>query len=115
MQQDFEMFAGDTKKINLTVRYDNGTVVDLSGGVIRWVLKRNVNSTQPVTLKTSLSDAPGIVMTDPVNGKCQITLAAADTKNLTPGEYYHEAEVTDFQDNVSTVFTGTVTIQASGV
>ncbi|WEK53335.1 MAG: hypothetical protein P0Y55_12145 [Candidatus Cohnella colombiensis] len=109
--QNFEMFAGDSIQIEVAVT-DKGEAVYLTGTTIKWALKRSVLKTANVALKTTAS---GIELTDPTDGKFQVTLNAIDTVSLKPGYYYHEAEITDASGNVSTIMTGTVAIVASGV
>lgn len=108
--QNFDMVAGDTKKINITVT-DTGSAVDLTGASIKWALKRSVSASSTDVFKTTSS---GISITDATHGKFQITLNPSDTLAL-KGTYYHESEVTDASGNVSTVCSGNVVINPSGV
>jgi hypothetical protein len=101
--QNFTMFAGDTKNIIVTI--DNAT--DLLGATFKWGVRKKEYSTTNDLLKES----PEIV-TD--KNTITIKLKPPDTANLL-GSYYHECEVTDQQKNVSTVFTGLMTIKISGV
>lgn len=109
--QNFEMFAGDTKDIVVTVDDGDGIPVNLTGASIKWVLKKATVTGAQQVLKTM---ANGIFLTDPLAGEFTVRLATADT-NAISGKFYHEAEVTDSSGNVSTVFTGTVKIEPSGV
>jgi hypothetical protein len=104
--QNFEMVAGDTKNVVVTVA---GT--DLTGATIKWALKKSVSSTVANVSKTT---SDGISISDAAGGVFTIALAPADTVNL-KNDYYHEAEVTDQQGNVSTVMTGRISILLSGV
>lgn len=108
--QNFEMYAGDTKDIVITVTNANGAVVNLSGASVRWALKKNVSASQNAYKTTS----SGVTLTSPSAGVFTVRLSAGDTQGL-QGRYYHEAEVTDVLGNVSTVTTGYVTIEPSGV
>jgi hypothetical protein len=98
INQNFSMIAGDTKSLIATMSED------LSGASVRWVIKKNVNSTENILLKASTVSGTDIT----------IKLDPADTLSLV-GTYYHECEVTDQQNNVSTVFTGMCLINKSGI
>lgn len=104
---DITMFAGDTKTLQVTVKDENGDAVDLTGASIRWQASRSVNK-RPADLEKSVGD--GITITDATAGRFDVTLDSADTEDLR-GDFYHEAEVIDASGNVSTVFTGTLTIE----
>jgi hypothetical protein len=105
--QNFEMFAGDTKYIVVTV-----SNVNLTGASVKWAMKKTIFNATPDVHKDTVSG--GINITDAAAGKFTITLAPTDTTDIS-GSYYHEAEVTDAIGNVSTVLAGTVTINRSGV
>lgn len=111
-KQDFKMYAGDTKDIVVTVKTASGAVVDLSSASVKWALKRHTHGPHDVFKKTG---GGGITITDVLGGVFTVRLNSIDTKDLHQGRYYHEAEVTDMQGNVSTVMTGTVTLEHSGV
>jgi hypothetical protein len=106
--QNFEMFQGDTKNIVVTV-----TGTDLTGASIKWAMKRSVSSTV-VDVSKSIGNGISITSASPTSSVFEIKLDPADTINL-KGDYYHEAEVKDAQNNVSTVMTGRISIQLSGV
>lgn len=102
--QDFSMFAGDTKDIVVTM----SDSTNLTGATIAWVLRRGgVTGTVEVPKSTT----SGISIS---NTTFTVRLSASDTANL-KGRYYHEAEVTDVSGNVSTVMTGSISIEPSGV
>lgn len=99
--QNFSMFAGDTKNINVTMT--DGT--PLSGSSIKWGLLKQGATVVSKTTSNGITVA-GSVFT--------IKLNASDTVGFV-GRYYHEAEVTDMFGNVSTVMTGFITIEKSNV
>lgn len=103
LNQNFTMFQGDSK--NIVVDISSDEALDLTGATIKWALKKKVYSTENELLKT---------ITDATNGQVIIQLEPVDTANLT-GLYYHELELTDGAGNVSTIMTGNVTINKSGV
>lgn len=104
--QNFEMYAGDTKNIEVTI-----AGVNLTGASVKWALKRTVYEADAVISKDTTG---GISITNASGGVFVIALAPGDTTSLS-GDYYHEAEITDSASNVSTVFTGKATINLSGV
>lgn len=109
--QDIVIYAGDTVNINVTV-FDsdsNGLRKNIAGSVISWVLF-DPDDTGVMLTKTT---ADAITITDGLNGRLVIPLVPADTEQLTPGSYRHEAEVTDASGNVSTAMTGDFIIKES--
>jgi len=110
LNQNFEIWAGDTPFINIVITREN-QVVDISGTTIKWVVKDYVDAETNHILKTT---GDGITIIEPANGKCQISLDREDTLNLS-GKYYHEAELTDVEGRVSTILLGMVTIHPSGI
>jgi hypothetical protein len=114
--QNFEMYAGESKVITVTVREPPlpdgtlGPLIDLTGSSIEWIVKRAEDDA--VGLITKIVGA-GIALLNQTTYKGQftITLAPADTVSLGGASYYHEAEVTDVAGNVSTVTRGILTIK----
>jgi hypothetical protein len=99
INQNFSMYAGDTKNLVITMPED------LTGCSVKWGLRQRNN--ENVILKQSPTIA--------INGnEITIPLLPIDTASL-HGAYYHECELTDQQGSVSTVFTGMASIQRSGV
>ena len=104
--QNFEIHAGDSRDIVVTVADSQGAAVDLTGAAIAWQLARSAGSAAPAVSK---SLGAGIAITDGPNGVFTVTLDPADTEGLT-GLCYHEAEVTDAAGNRSTVLSGVATV-----
>jgi hypothetical protein len=102
INQNFSMYAGDTKNLVITMPED------LTGCTVKWGLRQRQYSTENFISKTT-SDGISINGTE-----ITIKLAPADTQALA-GTYFHECEVTDQLGNVSTIFTGMGTISKSGV
>jgi hypothetical protein len=98
VNQNFSMIAGDTKSLIATMSED------LTGASVKWIIKKNVNSAENILLKTGTVSGTDIT----------IKLDPVDTVNLV-GTYYHECEVTDQLNNVSTIFTGMCLINKSGI
>ena len=104
VNQNFTMTAGDTKYLNFTVTMTSSTLV---GSTIKWVMCKYDS---PVLTKTTTGDVSISSAT-----VFRVTLNPSDTLSLVPGQYVHQAEVTDVSANVSTVSDGTVTIRTSRV
>lgn len=118
---DFEMFAGDTKALVVSVTDDEGDAVSIVGADVVWQLatkrwKRERKAAiaagtsplpQPILNKTTDDD---ITITNGAGGVFTVTLNPLDTIELSGG-YYHEAEVTLNDGTVATVLTGIVTIK----
>jgi hypothetical protein len=107
------MYSGDTKLITVNISDDNFEDLDITGATLKWVVKRNIRSSTNNILKTT---DDGIIVFDQQEqrGRIQIKILPADTEKLS-GDFYHEIELTDVQGNVSTVMTGTITIEIDGV
>jgi hypothetical protein len=102
---DFTMFSGDSKVLQTSLTDDTNAVVDITGAEITWQLSRKVTS--PAILTKTVGS--GITITNPANGQFEVAIDPVDTADL-KGDYYHEIEMV-LNGVVSTVLTGTVTIQ----
>lgn len=101
--QNFDMFAGDTKDIIVTMTDST----NLSGASVKWSLRRGGARGPLVASKTTSS---GVTTS---GTSFTVRLSSADTSSLV-GQFYHEAEVTDVSGNVSTVTIGEIKIEPSG-
>lgn len=108
--QDVTIYAGDTANLSVTV-YDTdaGGYKNIANSTIAWVVF-DPDSTGVLLAKTT---ADAITITDELNGLFAILLVPADTEDVSPGVYRHEAEITDASGNVSTALTGDFTIKES--
>lgn len=103
VNQNFSMFAGETKNIIVPNTKDDGTDLDLTGATIKWTVKQRKNSPTVVLEKLSPDiTAEGNVLT--------IHLKPPDTVSL-KGDYYHKCSVEDQSENDSVLFTGTLAIE----
>jgi hypothetical protein len=109
VNQDFEIYAGDTKNLVVTVTKSDGTIAPLIGDVtVKWVAVRGKD------IVISKDTTNGIAITDDANGEFTVRLDSVDTKTLL-GSLKHEAVITDGLGNVSTVMVGTIKVLASYV
>lgn len=108
--QNFEIFAGDSKQIEILVTdEDTDLPVDLTpylSGTIIWVVYDK--STKNLILSKSLGS--GVTVPSPSSGIVIITLSPTDTENITPKLYNHECEISSSPTDVATVTTGTINI-----
>lgn len=102
---NFSMFAGDTKVLEIVVVDESNVVVDLTATVIRWQLAKQVTDS-PIISK---SIGSGIEVVSAPGGRFNVSLAPADTLNLS-GTYYFESEL-DKAGVISTVLTGNADIK----
>lgn len=105
MITNFEMTAGDSKTLVVTVKDAEGVDVSITGATIKWHAARSFGKTASITKTTS----SGIAITDGANGVFTVTLAGSVTESLV-GNFYHEAEVTFSDGTVATVLFGTMKI-----
>lgn len=107
-----EMKRGDVKRLNpVTIETLSGTLINLEGYEVRWNLFRS-NAINPFLTKSS-NDADtenGVLITNEEEATVRITISSEDTKNLEQGRYYHEIQIVDSNQQVSTVASGVLII-----
>lgn len=101
--QNFSMFAGETKYIAVPNTKDDGTDLDLSGSTITWTVKKREYSPDSVLSKAT----PDITVSGNV---LTIALTSPDTNDLL-GTYYHKCDCVDQFGNDSVLFTGYMEIK----
>jgi hypothetical protein len=96
------LYAGDTKEIEIEIRDDDGALVELANfSSVKWILRKGSDVHITKTLDAGISD-DGVVFL--------VLLVPADTQNLA-GMYTQECEVTDISGNKSTVLVEPVFIE----
>ena len=97
--QNFEITAGDALNVVIAVDMTSSTLV---GSSVKWAA---IKYDEPILTKTTTGDIS-------ITGPKEITLAmnAADTLALTPGQYKHQAEVTDLTGKPRTIEDGVMTV-----
>lgn len=106
LNQNFSMYSGDTKVLIIPVTKPDNSGVDLSGASVKWVAQGEDGTTNVISKQTP------VIITN--GNEIQIKLLPIDTRDLV-GMYYHECEITDQSGNVSTIFTGYITVIKSAV
>lgn len=115
--QNFEMWTGDTKRLNVRVVDKHGQPINLAAGGsfnLKWSLRIHADSAGTAIIAKTL--AAGIaVIGAAANGQCRITIDPGDSDTeLSELDYYHELEMTDTGGVISTLFTGTAHVHKSG-
>lgn len=105
INQNFEMWQGEDKRITFTILDSDGLPKSLSGARIDWVLL--TWETGVVSKSTTLNN---ILVVD---NSAQIILDSVDTKSVRCGKYKHECRITDVNNLSEVVSTGFVTINES--
>jgi flavin reductase (DIM6/NTAB) family NADH-FMN oxidoreductase RutF len=109
MAKNFEMFAGDTPQIVVTVVDQDGAMVSLTGGHVLWEMATQDWATNTdAVIVTKTSDTAQITLG---YGQFTVHLLSADTVGLAGSSYYHEAQVTLADGTVGTPLTGTIKIK----
>lgn len=104
--EDFELYAGETKEVTITVTDADGDAVPLTGATITWGA---YDRTGARTVRVTKSGADITISSNTF----MFTLDPADTESLSPGVYAHEARVVDADDNEAVVTTGYMTVERS--
>jgi len=99
------MFKGDHRTFLLTVKDQNGVVVDITGATIIFSLKADPTNATALVEKIS-TDINEIEITNPTQGEAEIYLIPADTSDLEPGIYFYDVELTTTSGKVYTLVKG---------
>jgi hypothetical protein len=109
--RDFTLYQNDDVTIQVTIRDENGDLVDVSGAsAAQWIMRKYAGSTTASITKT-LAAAEIDVATSGASGIITIDILSADTTSLSPGEYYHELRITDAAGGDSTILVGHVNLK----
>lgn len=90
----FRMYRGENKTFEVTATED-GAALDLSGAAIYFEVRRFYPTSETVTSEGALIEkdtTDGITITNAAGGIFEIEIEAADTNELTPGNYYYGIE-----------------------
>jgi hypothetical protein len=105
--QNFEIYAGDARKIAFDVKDSADAPVDLTGMTFTWVVTKH-RSLLPVVTKTTANGGVEVVGSA-ADGNAQINISGADSALLTDILYYHQCVMKDAANNETTVLTGYIT------
>jgi hypothetical protein len=108
--QNFEIYAGDSKNLEILITDSTDSPLDLTpymiAGGITWVIYHP--TTKAIVLSKGYTD--GITVPIPSNGIAIVSLLPEDTENIAPKLYNHECEISSSTTEVATVTVGTVNI-----
>ncbi len=92
--QSFPAMSGDQLVLPITVRDNDGVIVDLTGASARFAMARKPKSAT-TTIDSAASPATAsVVFTDATNGLITVTITDENTDAL-EGDFYYECKVTD--------------------
>jgi len=107
-KQDFTVYRGETKTLQVTVKDAAGAAFDLTGApAVTWRLGPLAGGA--ATLTKSLGS--GVTIVGATSGRFDVAVSAADSAAIAAGHYLHQAVVTDAAGDVETVTVGTVTVK----
>lgn len=109
--RDFSMTVGDTKLLDVSVtEVSDGTPTVITSATIAWKATKSLRPAATVSISKSTGGS-GITITSGSGGTFRVTLDPSDTSSLTPGDYYHEAQITFSGGEVATVLKGIMTLE----
>lgn len=104
-KQDFELFQGVHKTVEIAVVDDDENALNMAGYTdLTWVITLAGEKTTALVTKV-----PTIISIDATNDGLQFEVLPANTATL-KGEYYHEARGVSVSGKSAVVSTGTLTI-----
>jgi len=107
VNQDFEMYLGESKVITFTITDDSGNPAVITGGTATWVLATTLGKAEIVLTKTT---EDGITIS---SNDYEVYLTQADTETLKSGLYQHELRNIDVNGVESVLATGEALIRPS--
>jgi hypothetical protein len=111
INQNFEMWQGDTKEVFIRVYDPEDNYYDITGAQVKWKMKMQVfNGPEPTLVKET---GNGITIPDPLRGLIRIQIDPEDTEAMPAGYYYHEAQLIEADGAVSVITVGRVTLNPS--
>ena len=116
IDQNVELWRGNSLIIKIPVVDENDAHVDLSTITAKWCIARDATSKAEgdVFLAKDNASVGGIsIHFNVAADELWITLVQDDTKDLAPGIFYHEAEIVDAADNIYTVTVGKFTLKGA--
>lgn len=106
MNEDFEVYMGDSVDLIITIKKRDNTPQSLVGATVRWMMSASQEGT-PLLLKTNASNAQ-ITTADNI---ATVKLTSSDL-NRAAGSYFHYTEVILPDGKKGTVTVGRITIRS---
>ena len=113
MTNEIDIFQGDNKTYELTVKNRAGAVVDITSGTIKFTVKKLLDDTATIITKTT-AEATEVTITDGSNGVAEIYVVPADTATEERGEYEYDVEYTAVSGKKYTIIVSRFTIKLEG-
>lgn len=111
--QNFSLPRGDS--LTLEIELEPGAP-DLTGGTARWRLASSIAQDAQVFVTKTTGQNGGMALvfdTTKEVYRLVIVMISNDTEAIPPGDYYHEAEVTEANGKTHTVSSGVCKIKAT--
>lgn len=88
---------GEDKTLEFTVVDAAGTVVDITGWTLSWMLKRRMGDVDALAILTKTTGAGTVTITDGDAGECEVDIDDTDTDTAVVAhrDYWHELKRTD--------------------
>ena len=99
-------FSGDSIILKFNAVDEYGDVINLTGATLKWQLAQNATAT-PLLTKTV---GAGITVTNASGGLFEVRLSFFETRTLSPGNFYHEVELTTSGGDKYTIFNGALVL-----
>lgn len=104
------VIRGDTRRVSCTFLDDDGvTPLDLTGGTVYFTVNSDEDPDNDTTAVIQKSASSGF--TDALNGNHIFTLTHTNT-NITPGDYWYDAEFVDSTGAYLSSFRGPFEVQS---
>jgi len=102
-KQNLFIDQGTTYSVNVTAKYTNGDIIDLTGYTANSMIRKHYTSTNSTAFTATVANA--------VNGIVNLFLTANATANLTSGRYVYDCEISETSSgSVTRIVEGIVTI-----
>ncbi len=108
--QNKNMFKGDNRIFEITVKDADDVAVDITGGTMVFTMKELASDPSALITKDSSVGITEVEFTNPTNGIAQIKLVPADTQNLKAQRYVYDVEFTTSAGSVHTLVKAYLTL-----
>jgi hypothetical protein len=113
--QNTEHWRGNSLILEIRAEDKNGQPIDVSDCDAKWCFARSAQAKVAGDIFVQKDNSPsGGIMIEPQTDGFDylvVTLNPADTENIAPGNYYHEAEITDAGGHIFTIAVGKFKLQ----
>ena len=94
VRHEIEVLAGENRTLELTVRNEARSPVDLTSATVVLTVKVTTSDVAALFTKSSAVGASEVDITFPLKGIAQIYIGAGDTDAVDPGVYVYDVWVT---------------------